>query len=247
MDFAPRPATHGRFRRGFTLIELLVVIAIIMLLAVMALPVMQQVTRQARATNCVANLKQLAVAFRNYANAHDGLLTGTEACYTPTWVFHCDPDHEPSPVRPAGWDIMPTGGQLYSFFRNPDLVLCPADWVGRGNGKLSYSVPVIIRYRLMDEVPNTAETLLVMEEHPAYNIGGHASPARREGGFACSDRPAARHGGKAANTWFDGHANLIEYPDGTTARDFNREIWKELDGSSWRENCGQDYRPPDMR
>ena len=223
------------------------VIAVIMLLVAMSLPVLHQVVRQARATNCVANLKQLAVAFRNYANTFDGILTGTEACHTPTWVFHCDPDHTPDPVRPAGWDICPTGGQLYPYYRHPELVLCPADAVGRGNGKLSYAVPVIIRYRIMDDVPNSTDTLLIMEEHPAYNIGGHTNPARREGGFACSDRPAARHSGKAANAWFDGHAQLTEYPEGTTARDFNREIWKQIDGSDWRENCGQDYLPPHMQ
>ena len=248
MARSARPTTaRGRVARGFTLIELLVVIAIIMILAAMALPVLMQTTRQARAVQCITNLKELAAAFRSYSTTYDGHMTGTEACYTPTWVFHCDPDHEPSPIRPAGWEICPTGGQLYPFYRDPELVLCPSDRVGDGNGKLSYSVPVIIRYRIMDDVPNSTATLLIMEEHPKYNIGGHTSPARREGGFACSDRPARRHTGKAANAWFDGHATLVEYPEGTSASDFNMYIWKEINSDAWRFNCGQDYRPPHMR
>lgn len=244
----PRPTQARRRRRAFTLIELLVVIAIIMMLAALALPVLMQTVRQARGVSCMGNLRQLAVAFRNYVNAFDGLFCGTEACKTASWAFHTDPDTGPLMERPNGWDICPTGGQIYRFYRDPLLVLCPADHVGRGNGKLSYSVPVINRYRLYDEVPNSAETLLVMEEHPAYNIGGHNNrPYRREGGFACSDRPAVRHGGKAANAWFDGHAALTQFPDGTTASDFNQRIWKEINSDQWRYNCGQDYRPPHMK
>jgi prepilin-type N-terminal cleavage/methylation domain-containing protein len=53
-------------RRGFTLVELLIVIGIILTLLSILLPAMSSARHQAKSVTCLANLRQLQLAFVNY-------------------------------------------------------------------------------------------------------------------------------------------------------------------------------------
>lgn len=70
-------------RNAFTLIELLVVIAIIGVIASILFPVFAQARERARRTACASNLKQLGLAYLQYAQDYDEkLLPGFKRQYT---------------------------------------------------------------------------------------------------------------------------------------------------------------------
>jgi len=70
-----------QFKQCFTLIELLVVIAIIAILAAMLLPALNNAREAANKSNCLGNLKQIALTATLYADDSKGFIPMT--AYTP--------------------------------------------------------------------------------------------------------------------------------------------------------------------
>ena len=68
LDESVEPFCGAGVKTAFTLVELLVVIAVIAILAAMLLPVLSGAKLQAQQTQCINNLKQLALAHGMYAD-----------------------------------------------------------------------------------------------------------------------------------------------------------------------------------
>ena len=97
-------------RRGFTLIELLVVIAIIAILAAILFPVFAQARENGRKSNCISNVRQLALATIMYTQDYDGTL------------YPCNGRGWPAPCNPRCNEACCQAGNIYT---NPAFVADP--------------------------------------------------------------------------------------------------------------------------
>ena len=115
-------------KKGFTLVELLVVIAIIGILIGMLLPAVQQVREAARRTQCMNNLRQIALASLNYESAHMHFPSaGTEG--NAIWS-NWSSTQVGTPVLGWGYQILPFSEQNNLYALRTTLHVRHIDFVG---------------------------------------------------------------------------------------------------------------------
>ncbi len=123
-------ASPHRGRRGFTLIELLVVIAIIAILAALLLPSLAKARLKGQGIQCMSNHRQLALAWRMYAEDNRDVLlfataTGQYAPYS--WVTGV---LDFNSGNPSNWDpdVDIKKSPLWPYCGNAlGIWKCPAD------------------------------------------------------------------------------------------------------------------------
>jgi prepilin-type processing-associated H-X9-DG protein/prepilin-type N-terminal cleavage/methylation domain-containing protein len=127
-------------RAAFTLVELLVVIGIIAVLVSLLLPAINRAREQARAANCLSNLKQIGAAVLMYANENKGEIVPLYYPYATPKKVGVDATSSFGPV--AGFVPPPGGptacgaalliqngtqGNGAKYLTNNDVFFCPND------------------------------------------------------------------------------------------------------------------------
>ena len=118
-------------KKSFTLIELLVVIAIIAILAAMLLPALSAARERAKATQCVAQLKDIALAIHQYGTFSNGM-----------YFYSANTTTQGIDGDSAGrlmWSAMLVKTGL---LQNPNVVYCPSvTRPAENNRTFSYAAP----------------------------------------------------------------------------------------------------------
>lgn len=166
-------------RRGFTLIELLVVIAIIAMLAALLLPAVQRARESARRTSCLNNLKQLALAAHNYAEAHRTFPSG--------WITHPDADYD---VQFGSAVTIPLGAAYNGIAQQVTF----ADWQVSSNWSWSaFMLPQMgettINVNYLEPKDSTNNNLAIQVAVATYVCPSASLPSNRPPGLSAPAAP----------------------------------------------------------
>ena len=214
--------------RGLTLIEMLVVIGVAAVLIGIMLPVLGKVRESGRATVCLSNLRQLGIAFTQYALDNNGRFP-RPAAYPPQaedWIYW-EPNRDPD----KGVIVPYMGGQFTAAYYR-----CPSDDVdARANGyAYSYSVNEMIcgctrrnrRPLLLSAIVNPGEKVLLIDE---------SSETADDGCWAWQD-----YGGYEFNILSNRHDRRTEQ-SGTVAAGFGNVCY--ADGHAGRLSRAESFVP----
>ena len=166
-------AMHRSFRphaRGFTLIELLVVIAIIGILAGMLLPALTKAKAKSSRIKCVANLKQVSLAFRTFAGDNDDRFPYQVVTYTipPTVIPAANLPNTPTGANQRVWaHMLATANELGSA----KILLCPGDRWKRANIRGDFTTTAGTGY----QSPAPGDDTLITGAAPFYAAEGKDS------------------------------------------------------------------------
>lgn len=233
---------------GFTLIELLVVVAILALLASLLLPALATAKAKGPAIRCLNNLRQLQVAWLQYAHDNDDRLPknnlsgrGGDSELWYNWVAG-SMWYDENPDSTNRWNLIDNKfGKIGGYTQDPQLYKCPSDrsWVLINSRKhervRSYSMNLYMglphgsgrgqywAFQRLVELEKPSGLFVFIDEHEDSISGGDflVSPTPGRAGWA--DHPASRHSGKGLLSFGDGHTEFRRWLDNRTPQPVTRQ------------------------
>ncbi len=212
-------------QKGFTLIELLVVIAIIAILAAILFPVFGRARENARRTSCLNNMKQLGLAFLQYAQDYDELIPsatdGGPGANRVGWIFYTN-----FPATAGSYEV--ARGNIYPYTKSTQIYLCPSDSDGQST-RNSYAInSCTVSSSQVDGVragkslaafEETSRFMLLCEETTPGQDGGNGSTDDGYFQLEGTNALSARHLESSNLLFVDGHVKSYR-PDKVRADGF---------------------------
>ncbi len=228
-------------KQGLILVELLIVVGIVTILAGIIFPVLNVASHKAQHIECVNNMRQLFIAFEQYANDNNGLLPrsnnsdtskdGTKNCSGEVWFKAVD--NYLSALQPSSQrDEILLEERLMFVKQDPIFKTIPvSNQDATRTIKMNQNLVSDSEcQRSIETIENPTKTVLLFDGN-IYNSSGNYSTAvanKFEGSYGSV---AQRHS-KGANILFmDGHVERIQNgnSDGKTNKGWpNRQAGQEL-------------------
>jgi len=206
------------------LIELLVVIAIIAILAALLAPALTAAKAKAKAAGCIGNMRQLALAWRMYADDNNGTLVM----------------NAPQPGNGKSWVTWSNGtnqnqatgirnGVMYQYVATASVYACPSDPPPtNGPSRLSCSMNGWMGSRTMNtpsgqpyrtfvreaEIANLgASQFWVISDEDTATLNDGWFQVTMDDGNPFSSFPGIQHQRGAGMNFADGHAQIFRLHD----------------------------------
>jgi prepilin-type N-terminal cleavage/methylation domain-containing protein/prepilin-type processing-associated H-X9-DG protein len=230
------------FRRGFTLIEILIVLAIIAILAAILFPAFARAREGARRASCANNLKQLGMAFRQYAQDNNSRYP-LAANYQDWekgghWVagplpgspgYTANDNFLAQPAAPFGYQAGRAanveGGALYPYVKSAGAYVCPSTEDAREK-RLAYSMNCAIAGMPDTRIRSASDIIVLVDEGKTLN-DGYLWAVDDQKSRKPVDQLTKAHNGGGNLLFTDGHVKFFPYekfPLDDTARGVQNKI-----------------------